>query len=167
MNGHGDQQHRADEIWDFEYRPRRLRIAVTALAILIVAVHIVWAVVLVRGDTGVTVGIADQLAFVVIGLIFAGVLCTLLRIRVRVGEPGVEIRGPLRSRVWDWRDVVGITFPRSSMWPRLELPAYEHVGVWAILTLDGPDAVEAMGRMRETIRRYKPVAADPETVADR
>ncbi|MFN3600632.1 MAG: PH domain-containing protein [Dietzia sp.] len=155
------------EHWDFEYSPRRLRIAVTALAILIVLVHIVWAIVLVRDDTGVTIGIADQLAFVVIGLIFAGVLCSLLRIRVRVGEQGAEVRGPLRTRLWDWQDIVGITFPRSSMWPRLELPAYEHVGIWAILTVDGQEAVRAMGTMRETVRRYKPSAADPETVADR
>ncbi|MEH6818434.1 MAG: PH domain-containing protein [Dietzia psychralcaliphila] len=160
--GHQDLEH-----WDFEHRPRRLRIAVIALAILTVLVHIVWAIVLVRDDTGVTIGIVDQLAFVVIGLIFAGVLLTLLRIRVRVGEQGVEVRGPLRTRLWDWQDIVGITFPRSSMWPRLELPAYEHVGVWAILTVDGQDAVEAMGTMREIIRRYKPSAADPETVADR
>lgn len=155
------------ESWDFEHRPRRLRIAVIALAVLIVLIHIGWAIVLVRGDTGVTIGIADQLAFVVIGLIFAGVLLTLLRIRVRVGAPGVEVRGPLRSRVWDWTDIVGITFPRSGKWPRLELPAYEHVGIWAIQTFDGSDGVDAMGGLRETVRRYKPSAADPETVADR
>lgn len=153
--------------WDFEHRPRLLRTLVMVLAVLIVLVHIVWAFVLVRGDTGVTLGIADQLAFVVIGLIFAGVLLTLLRIRVRVGARGVELRGPLRSRVWDWQDIVGITFPRSGKWPRLELPAYEHVGIWAIQTYDGSEGVEAMGRMREVVRRYKPSAADPETVADR
>ncbi|MDO8393724.1 MAG: PH domain-containing protein [Dietzia sp.] len=167
MTGRSDLERPGQTHWDFEHRPRRLRIAVIALAILIILAHILWAIVLVRDDTGVTIGLADQLAFVAIGLIFAGVLLTLLRIRVRVGEQGVEVRGPLRSRLWDWHDVVGITFPRSSMWPRLELPAYEHVGVWAILTVDGQDAVDAMGTMRETVRRYKPSAADPETVADR
>ncbi|PAY24796.1 hypothetical protein CEY15_01040 [Dietzia natronolimnaea] len=160
-------EHRDLEYRDFEHRPRRLRIAVIALAVLIVLAHVLWAVLLVRDDTGVTIGVADQLAFVMIGLIFAGVLLSLLRIRVRVGEQGVEVRGPLRTRQWDWPDIVGITFPRSSMWPRLELPAYEHVGIWAILTVDGQEAVDAMGSLRETIRRYKPSAADPETVADR
>lgn len=156
-----------NDTWDFEHRPRRLRTTVIALAVLIVLVHIMWAIVLVREDTGVTIGIADQLAFVMIGIIFAGVLLTLLRIRVRVGAQGVEIRGPLRSRVWNWEDIVGITFPRSSKWPRLELPAYEHVGIWAVQTYDGQEGVDAMSRMRETVRRYKPSAADPETVADR
>lgn len=156
-----------NDTWDFEHRPRRLRTAVLVVSVLIVLVHIAWAFVLVRGDTGVTVGVTDQFAFVVTGLIFAGVLLTLLRIRVRVGGQGVEVRGPLRTRVWGWEDIVGITFPRSSTWPRLELPAYEHVGIWAVQSVDGPEAVEAMGRLRETVRRYKPSAADPETVADR
>ncbi len=156
-----------NDTWDFEHRPRRLRTVVLALAVLIVLVHVAWAIVLVRGDTGVSIGIADQLAFVVTGFIFAGVLCTLLRIRVRVGAVGVEVRGPLRTRVWDWSDIVGLTFPRSGTWPRLELPGYEHVGIWAIQTVDGQQAVDAMGRLREVVRQYKPSAADPQTVADR
>jgi hypothetical protein len=153
--------------WDFEHRPRRMRRVALALAAVIVLVHVVWAIILVRGDTGVTIGVGDQVAFVVTGLIFAGLLLTLLRIRVRVGRAGVELRGPLRVRTWAWDDVVGLTFPRSSYWPRLELPAYEHTGIWAIQTFDGQDGVEAMARLREVVRAHKPSAADPETVADR
>lgn len=153
--------------WDFEHRPRRLRQAAIVLAALTVIVHVVWAIILVRGDTGVTIGTADQLAFVVVGFIFAGVFLLPLRIRVRVGEAGVELSGPVRTRLWGWDDVVGVTFPRSSQWPRLELPAYEHMGILAIQATDGQLAVEAMGGMREAIRRHKPSAAEPETVADR
>lgn len=153
--------------WDFEHRPRRLRQLAIGLAVLTVILHVAWAVILVDGDTGVTVGTGDQIAFVVIGLIFAGLFLLLLRIRVRVGTPGVELRGPVRTRLWSWDDVVGVTFPRSSQWPRLELPAYEHMGILAIQAVDGPVAVEAMGGMREAIRAHKPSAADPETVADR
>ncbi|MGN0100088.1 MAG: PH domain-containing protein [Dietzia sp.] len=153
--------------WEFEHTPRRMRITVIALAVLIVVVHVIWAVILVDGDTGVTIGVPDQLAFVVTGLIFAGLLLTLLRIRVRAGSEGVELRGPLRTRGWGWEHIVGVTFPRSSYWPRLELPAYEHAGIWAIQTVDGREGVEAMSRLREVIRAHKPSAADPETVADR
>lgn len=154
-------------VWDFEHRPRRLRTVVLVLAVVVLLLHVAWAIVLVRGDTGVALGGGDQAAFVVIGMIFVGVILTLLRIRVRAGAPGVEIRGPFRTRLWDWDDVVGITFPRSSRWPRLELPAYEYAGIWAIQTSDGQQAVDAMGRMREVVEGYKPSAADPETVADR
>lgn len=161
-----DEQKMNDD-WDFVHEPRRMRVTLIALAVLIVIVHVIWAVILVQGDTGVTVGIPDQLAFVVTGFIFAGVLLTLLRIRVRVGEQGVELRGPMRTRVWGWEDIVGLTFPRSSYFPRLELPAYEHAGIWAIQTFDRTEGVEAMSRLREVVRTYKPSAADPETVADR
>lgn len=157
----------SDASWEFDHRPRRMRTLVIALAVVIILIHAIWAIILVQGDTGVTVGVPDQLAFVVTGFIFAGVLLTLLRIRVRAGETGVEVTGPLRSRVWEWTDIVGLTFPRSSYWPRLELPAYEHVGLWAIQTIDGAYGVEAMAHLREVVRSYKPSAADPETVADR
>lgn len=153
--------------WDFEHRPRTLRRVVIALAALLIVIHIAWAFVLVIGDTGVTMGVGEQVAFVIIGLIFAGVLLTMLRVRVRAGAPGVELRGPMRTKVWGWDDIVGITFPRSSRWPRLELPAYEHCGIWAIQTFDGQEGIEAMGQLREIIRGYKPSAAEPETVADR
>lgn len=153
--------------WEFEHRPRVLRTVVLVLAVVVLLVHIAWAFLLVRGDTGVTIGVADQVAFVLLGFILAGVLLLLLRIRVRAGAPGVEIRGPLRCRVWSWDDIVGITFPRSSRWPRLELPAYEHTGIWAIQTADGEDAVDALGRLREVVQGYKPSAADPESVSDR
>ena len=153
--------------WDYVHTPRRMRTTVLVLAAGIILVHVVLAIILVRGDTGVTLGIADQLAFVVTGFIFAGVLLTLLRVRVRAGKPGVEVTGPIRTRLWPWEDVVGLTFPRSSYWPRLELPAYEHVGIWAIQTFDGADGVDAMSGLREVVRSYKPSAADPETVADR
>ncbi|NLD85887.1 MAG: PH domain-containing protein [Actinomycetales bacterium] len=156
-----------DTTWDFDHRPLKMRKVVVALAVLTVIVHVIWAVILVKGDTGVTIGAADQFAFVVIGFIVAGVLLTLLRIRVRAGAAGVEVTGPLRSRVWDWADVVGLTFPRSSYFPRLELPAYEHVGLWAIQTFDGAEGVSAMARLREVVGSYKPSAADPESVADR
>ena len=35
--------------WDFDHRPRRLRVTVIALAVVIVLVHVAWAFVLVRG----------------------------------------------------------------------------------------------------------------------
>lgn len=156
-----------DDDWDFVHRPRRMRQAVIAVAVLIVIIHSVWAVILVWGDTGVMLGLPDQLAFVVTGLIFAGVLLTLLRIRVRAGKRGVELRGPIRARVWGWDDIVGMTFPVSSIVPRLELPAYEHAGIWAIQSFDGQYGVDAMSGLRDVVRNYKPSAADPETVADR
>ena len=153
--------------WDLDYAPRRMRIVAVVLAVVILAVHIVWAVTLRNSDTGVSLGGGDQAAFVIIGMIFAGVTLSALRVRVRAGSRGVEVSGPLRSRVWEWEQVVGFTFPRGGQFPRLELPAYEYVSIWAIQAVDGVAAADAMDRLREVAGRYKPSAADPDSVIDR
>lgn len=153
--------------WDLVHRPRRMRVVAIVLAVVILLLHLAWAYTLTDGDTGVTIGVADQLSFVVIGVVFAAAVLSLLRIRVRAGAAGVEVRGPLRERLWPWEQVVGFTFPRGGQFPHLELPGYEYVSIWAVQAIDGEDAVEAMDRLREVAGRYKPSAADPASVADR
>lgn len=154
--------------WDLDHRPRKLRIAAIVAAAVVLVLHVLWAITLTWGrDTGVHIGLADQLAYVVIGIIIAGLILLTLRIRVRAGAAGVEISGFLRSRVYPWEVIVGFTFPVSAQWARLELPAYEHVGIQAIQAMDRESAVGAMHRLREIAAVHKPSAADAENVADR
>ena len=154
--------------WELEYRPRKLRMWAVAIAVVVLILHIIWALTLTAGrDTGVHIGGADQLAFVAIGLILAGLILLLLRIRIRAGSAGVELAGLVATKRYDWDDVVGFTFPLSAQWARLELPAYEHVGIPAIQAMDGDSAVSAMHALRDVAHKYKPSAADPENVADR
>lgn len=157
-----------DTAWEVDYRPRKLRMWAIAVAIVILLIHIAWGATLTMGrDLGVYVGLGDQFAYVVIGLIFAGLVLLALRIRVRAGAAGVEIHGFLRATLYRWDDIVGFTFPYSSQWARLELPAYEHVGILAVQASDGDRAVAAMRSLREVARTYKPSAATAEAVADR
>lgn len=154
--------------WEFDYRPKKLRVWTVVIAVVVLILHILWAATLTAGrDTGVTIGGGDQLAFVAIGIILAGLILLLLRIRVRAGTEGVELTGLLRAKVFRWDDIVGFTFPISAQWARLELPAYEHVGILAIQAMDGEQAVEAMRTLRNVAGKYKPEAADPDNVADR
>ena len=154
--------------WELEYRPKKLRVWTVAIAIIVLILHIIWAITLTAGrDTGVHIGGADQLAFVAIGLILAGVILLLLRIRIRAGAEGVELRGLLATKLYRWDDIAGFTFPLSAQWARLELPAYEHVGIPAIQAMDGELAVSAMHSLRDVAHKYKPSAADPENVSDR
>ncbi|WP_333619825.1 PH domain-containing protein [Dietzia sp.] len=154
--------------WDFDYRPRKLRIFAWIAAVAVIIIHVLWALSLTSGrDSGVTISGADQWAFVFIGLIIAGVVLLTLRIRVRAGRAGVELTGFLQRTLFRWDDVVGFTFPVSAQWARLELPAYEHAGIKAIQAMDRDPAVAAMRSLREVARKYKPSAADAESVADR
>lgn len=161
----GDPQATA---WEFDYRPKKLRVWSVVVAVVVLILHILWALTLTAGrDTGVHIGGADQLAFVAIGLILAGLILLLLRIRVRAGAQGIELSGLLRAQTYGWDDIVGFTFPLSAQWARLELPAYEHVGIPAIQAMDGEPAVDAMHALRDIAKKYKPSAADPGNVADR
>lgn len=158
----------ADDQWELDYRPTKLRRWAIIAAVVVFALHVAWGLTLTSGrDLGVHVGGGDQVAYVVIGLIWAGLILLLLRIRVRAGAPGVEISGLLRRKLYGWDDIVGFTFPMSSQWARLELPAYEHVGIAAIQASDGDAAVDAMLRLRDIAGQYKPSAATNEAVADR
>ena len=168
----GDIQPTSDNAavadWEFDYRPKKLRVWTVVIAVVVLILHILWAATLTAGrDTGVTIGGGDQLAFVAIGIILAGLILLLLRIRVRAGAEGVELTGLLRAKVFRWDDIVGFTFPISAQWARLELPAYEHVGIPAIQAMDGEQAVAAMRTLRNVAGKYKPEAADPDSVADR
>lgn len=158
----------ATQQWDLDYRPTRLRRWAIVAAVVVFALHVAWGLTLTSGrDLGVHVGGADQIAYVVIGIIWAGLILLLLRIRVRAGAAGVEITGLLRTKVYPWEIIVGFTFPLSSQWARLELPAYEHVGIAAIQASDGDAAVDAMHELRAVAGRFKPSAATSEAVADR
>lgn len=154
--------------WELDYRPKKLRGWTIVIAVVVLILHILWAITLTAGrDTGVHIGGADQLAFVAIGLILSGLILLLLRIRVRAGSAGVELTGLIGTKLHPWTDIAGFTFPLSAQWARLELPAYEHVGIPAIQAMDGDTAVTAMHELRDVAKKYKPAAADPENVADR
>lgn len=170
MSGEAQQSNSdtRDADWELEYRPKKLRVWTIAIAVVVLILHIIWALTLTAGrDTGVHIGGADQLAFVAIGIILAGLILLLLRIRIRAGAAGVELTGLLATKLYQWDDIVGFTFPLSAQWARLELPAYEHVGIPAIQAMDGDAAVTAMHALRDVAKTYKPRAADPENVADR
>lgn len=158
-----------DELdWELTYSSRKLRQLVIALMVVTIIIHTLWGTVIITwSESAATIGFEDQAAMVLLGFVWAFIFGLLLRIRVRAGEAGVEVRGPLRNRLWEWKYIVGFTFPASSRWPRLELPGYEQVALWGIQSADGEAAVDAMRSLRDIARKYKPSAAEPASVADR
>ncbi|MFT3900035.1 MAG: PH domain-containing protein [Gordonia sp. (in: high G+C Gram-positive bacteria)] len=156
-----------DSDWDFVYRPHRIVIWAWVAAIAALIIHGVFAYLLTKsqltvlghthnfGDNGVrNVGLADQWALMLVGVVVAGGILLLTRSRVRVGERGVAVRNLIGERVFGWDQVVGISYPDrgSSAW--LEFPLDEHVPVMAIRIGDGESAVAAMERVRELQERY-------------
>lgn len=134
--------------WLMNYRPRKSpRYAMVAAAVVILA-HLIIALLLHVGDTGVDFKIADQIAMVGLGVIIGGSFMLIARARIRIGAEGVAVRNLFNERVFDWSVIEGIRYPRSGSWARLELPEDEHVPILAIQANDGERAVAAMAEVR-------------------
>ena len=142
--------------WQFVSRPRKSSRYAIGVAILMVALHVTFAILL-RGDsTGVYFRLADQVAFVGIGCLLAGAVLLLTRPRLRVGPRGIAVRNVLGERIVDWDLYEGLSFPDGAAWARIELPDDEYVPVMAIQSNDRDYAVDAVHRFRDLVSEYAP-----------
>lgn len=145
-----------DAEWDMEYRSRRLRVIAIPVAIVVLAIHITFGLLLTISDTGPdNIGWSDQAAVISIGVIIAGAVMLLTRPRLRVGRRGVSVRNLATERLFEWNEVCGLTYPDKGFGGQLELPGDEHVPVLAIQAGDGDRAVAAMERYRDIERSYR------------
>ena len=129
-------------------RPRRVRRAAWACAVAVVAVFTAVASVLRTTDTGVVFRLADQVAMVCLGLLFAAGILLLARPRVRADADGVEVRNTGWPRYLPWELVRAVAFPDGASWARLDLPDHEYLPVLAVQSADGLRAVEAIRALR-------------------
>ncbi len=146
------------DTWDMTYRPRRgPRIAVV-VAIVILAIHITFGALLTISDTGVHVGLSDQFGIALIGAVEAAAVLLFTRSRLRVGSSGVGVRNLVSERIFEWDQVLGLTYPDKALCARLLLPYDEHIPVFAVASGDRERAVEAMNEFRTLFERYRPDA---------
>jgi Bacterial PH domain len=142
--------------WDLEVRPRLTPYFAYAAAIVFAAAGVIIGLLLKIRSSGVIFQTADQVAFVVLGLVMAGLVLLFARPRLRVGAPGVAVRNLLTYRLIPWSDVVDVSFPRGARWARVDLPDDEYVPVMAIQAVDKNRAVDAMDQVRDLLARYRP-----------
>lgn len=148
--------HAAEQHWEFEVQSRFLKKLAWILAVVVMIVHIIMSVVVAIGDTGVAVTIVDQLGFIGIGLVFAGVALSLLRPRVRANAQGVEVRNIVNAQFYPWEIVYGLSFPGESKWARLELPDFEFVPMMALNIYDKDTIAQHVQAFRVLEDRYMP-----------
>jgi Bacterial PH domain len=129
-------------------RPRRVLRAAWVGAVATVAVFVAIAALLRTSDTGVYFRTADQVAMVLLGLLFAGGILLMARPRVRADARGVEVRNVAGPRYVPWEQVRAVAFPDGASWARLDLPDYEYLPVLAVQAVDGQRAVDAIRRLR-------------------
>ncbi|MGV0834540.1 PH domain-containing protein [Mycolicibacterium thermoresistibile] len=141
--------------WDLEVRPRLTPRYAYGAAVVIFAVHVVLAILLPVKPTGVIYQTADQVAFVLLGVVFAGAILLFTRPRLRVGPPGVAVRNLFGYRVIPWDDVIDVSLHPGARWARVDLPDDEYLPAMAIQLVDKHHAADAMERVHERIVHYK------------
>ncbi|WP_238422327.1 PH domain-containing protein [Gordonia sp. 'Campus'] len=142
--------------WDLVYRPRKLPRWAVAAAVVVLAIHITFGLLLTIDDVGVrNLGGSDQVAIILIGVLVAGAILLLTRPRLRVGPQGVEVRNLATTRLFEWDRVLGLTYPESGFGAWLLFPSDEHITVLAVQAGDGQRAIDTMARFRELEERYR------------
>ncbi|ANY23447.1 MULTISPECIES: PH domain-containing protein [Gordonia] len=142
--------------WDLVYRPRNLPRWAIAAAVVVLAIHITFGLLLTIDDVGVrNLGGSDQVAIILIGVLVSAAILLFTRPRLRVGAAGVEVRNLATVRLFEWDRVLGLTYPEKGFGAWLLFPADEHITVLAVQAGDGQRAIDAMGRFRELEERYR------------
>lgn len=136
-------------------RPVRLRRVAAVVATVVVVAFAVIAVLL--GNTsseGVTFGVGDQIAMLVMGLLIAAGVLLLARPQVVADVAGLRVRNILVTREVPWEVVREVAFRDGSPWAVLELADDDQLAILAVQASDGPRAVTAVRGLRALQARH-------------
>ena len=133
--------------------PRRLTLVCRVVAVLVLGVFSVVALLLPEGSShGQAFGIADQVAFFLIGVLVAAGVLAFTRARVRANDSGIWVRNVLGDRYFPWAVVVGVTLADGAPWAQLELHDDETVALLAVQANDGDTAIDVVLSLRKLLQ---------------
>jgi Bacterial PH domain len=132
-----------------DLRPRRLLVVCRVAGGVLLAVFAVVAYLLPRGSAGGgQFGVADQIAFFLIGVLLSGVVLQFTRVRVVADGSGVRVRNYVGEKFVPWQVVAGVRMDESSSWASLDLQDDDTIALLAVQANDGARAVEAVVALR-------------------
>jgi hypothetical protein len=129
--------------------PVRLRRVAALIAVLVTATFVVIAVLL--GNTsseGVSFGVGDQVAMVLLGLFVAGGVLLIARPSLAADERGLHVRNILGSHDIPWEVVRAVSFRDGSPWATLELADDDQLALLAVQASDGERSVAVVRALR-------------------
>ena len=142
-------------------RPRRLLLVCRAAGAVVLAVFAAVAYVLPRGSAGgEQFGLADQIAFFLIGVLLSGVVLQFTRVRVVADESGVRVRNYVGEKYVPWQVVAGVRLDDGSPWASLDLHDDDTIALLGVQANDGARAVDAVLALRGLLDRSRGQAAD-------
>ena len=141
---------------ELDYRPRRLLLVCRCAGAALIGVFGVVAYLLPRGSAGgEQFGVADQIAFFLIGVLLSAVVLQFTRVRVRADERGVRVRNYLGEKFVPWQVVAGVRLDDSSPWASLDLHDDDTIALLAVQANDGAKAVDAVVALRALLARAR------------
>ncbi|NHN54989.1 PH domain-containing protein [Calidifontibacter sp. DB0510] len=132
------------------FRPRRGRYVAWGAAVLIVICFTVLGFVMPR-DKG---GVANQLAFVIFGLLIAAVLSRFARVRAVPSERGLVVHNLLVTRELEWAEILDVQFGGGPPWLLLDLADTEQLAVMGVQRADGEYAVREAQRLAALVEAH-------------
>lgn len=136
-------------------RPVRLRrVAVVVAAVVVLAFAVISVLLGNTSSEGVTFGVGDQVAMMVMGLLVASGVLLLARPLVVADLHGLQVRNIATSRHVPWEIVREVAFRDGSPWAMLELADDEQLAILAVQASDGPRAVTAVRGLRALQARH-------------
>ncbi|MGL6235768.1 MAG: PH domain-containing protein [Segniliparus sp.] len=131
-----------------------MRVYAWIVAVILVAIHTTIGVLLRIAATGVYFRVSDQVALVLLGLIFGGLALLFARPRLRVLDEGLGVRNLFAEKLVPWGQVVSVSFPESSPWARVDIPDDEFVPTMAISAIDGQYALDSIRALRAEVDQH-------------
>lgn len=88
-----------------------------------------------------------------LGILFALCLLRIADIQARPSDSGLVVKNMVRTRTFEWRQILGVSFSPEGddPWPLLDLTDGTTCAVMAIQTADGPRAHAEVARLRMLI----------------
>lgn len=133
-------------------RPRRLLVVCRVAAAALAVVFTVVGVGLRSGGGAEVFGLADQVAMVLLGLLLAGAVLSLTRVRVVADRTGLRIRNVAGERSLPWQVVRAVRLDDGSPWASLDLHDDDTVALMAVQANDKEHAVRAVVDLRALLR---------------
>lgn len=146
MNSAAGTPEHVDERATVVFRPRAVRWAAYATAVIVMAGMIGGAVMITSFQLG------GRLGLLMIGLLVA-LFCHLeASVRVVARPERLEVRNLMRTRSFDWPEVLGISFPMGDPWAHLDLADGHTHALHAIQRYDGERAISAAHRLLHLVQ---------------
>lgn len=137
-------------------RPVLLTRVCWGVAALVMVVFIGIAVLLGGGPEGdAQFRLADQIAMVALGAMFATGVLAFTRARVIGDATGVRIRNVLGDKLIPWQVVRAVRLDEGASWASLELQDDDTVALLGIQSNDGDRAVEAVLALRRLLAEHR------------